>query len=655
MKTLFYTCCLLFINLQINAQDFKFGHVSKQEVLQQAHPLDDDANAAVLFREHKVSYQVIENSGFALTTDIHERIKIYNKEGFERATKEIPIYRDGTTKEKITSLKGYTYNLVDGKLVKEKLSKGGIFEEEVNDHQELTKFTMPAVKEGSVIEIRYRIESPFLLNIDMLPLQYAIPINHLEASVRIPEFLVFKKHINLRSPVLLDVEEKQVNVSKAFGGSRLSYLENIYSINADNIPGLKNEPYVDYLHNYLAYLKWELQYTNLPNSAVENYTATWENVVKNIYNNDGYSKELGRDFFEEDLRKVLVGTTTPEEKLKVVYDLVKQKVKWNEVRGLTAQKGVKTAWKEGAGNVADINLLLTAMLKTAGLRAYPVLLSTRDNGIPTFPTREGFNYVISAVKLPNNNFVLLDATEKNSGPGELPARARNWQGRIIQEDGNSTWLSLMPTYVSEDHKTINYKFDNNLVLKGKSIRSLNGLYAKSFRDDYSKMAAEDFLRKLEEDKGNIIISNVAKENEEQLGNEITETFEFELKNGVEKINDKIYLKPMLFLARGENPFKADHRTIPVFFDYPSLNKKTVNLMLPQGYKVESLPESVVYDFKNGSGTYKFVVTQNGNFLRLESEFSLSKTVYTSTDYPSLKNFFGRMVEKQTEAIVLSKI
>jgi hypothetical protein len=56
------------------------------------------------------------------------------------------------------------------------------------------------------------------------------------------------------------------------------------------------------------------------------------------------------------------------------------------------------AYKDKTGNVAEINLMLTAMLRYAGLNANPVLVSTRSNGIAMFPNRTAFNYVIAAVE-----------------------------------------------------------------------------------------------------------------------------------------------------------------------------------------------------------------------------------------------------------------
>ena len=654
MKIIFTLLVLASFSNQTHAQNFKFGKVSEEEVLEKVHPIDKEANAAVLYREQKTYYEVTSYAGFTLVTDVHERIKIYNKDGFSWATREIMVYKDGTTKEDVEGLKAYTYSLENGKVREEKLDKNGIFEEKVDEHRTKIKLTLPAVTEGSVIEIKYTIRSPFVTDIGTIPLQYSIPINKLEAQVRIPEYLVFKRHLNPKSPLMVPVQEGIKNFGTSLGGEKLEYIENKYDIALENVPALKEESHIDYLQNYAAFVKWELQLTKFPNSMIKTFSTTWEDVVKSIYKDGGFSKELGRSVFEEDLKKVLSGVTDPVQKANVILQFVKNKVKWNGNRGFTSENGVKTAYKSGTGNVGDINLLLIAALNHAGLKASPVLVSTKDNGIPIFPTREGFNYVVSAVELADG-IVLLDATDKNAGFGELPWRARNWQGRLIQEDGNSSWVDLMPKYQSTTQNVLNVQIGENFVLKGKSMSLIDGLSAKAFRDNFLGMSGEKYLESLEKDKGNIIITDVVKENEEKLGQQIKEEFIFELSNGLEVINDKIYLKPLLFLALEENPFKADERQYPVFFDYPAVHKKTANILLPKGYTVEYLPESVIYELNAGAGTYKFITSHNGNFLRIDSELHMTNTVYTPNDYTALKQFFATMVEKQTEAIVLTKI
>jgi len=653
----------------LQAQDYKFGKVSEEEVLEKEHPQYKEANAAILYRKQRVYYEIQKNSGLSLVTEVHERIKIYNKEGFDWANKTISVYQNTSDQEDVGDIKGYTYNIVDGKLVDEKLRRNGIFEEEASKYRLKTKFTMPAVSEGSVIEYKYTIRSPFTTSIDDVPLQFEIPVNRLEAEVKIPEFYGFRMHYNPKSPIIFPIDKTRENFTynytqKTRGGRRvvktdysqesIDYMLDVYNFQRDDIPPLKKEIYVDYLQNYAAYLRWELQYTKFPNSTIENYSRTWEGVAKSIYNDAGLKQEVSKNnFFDKDIDELLSETKDNTSKIAKIFTYVKNKTTWNDFVGFQAENGIKSAYKDGTGNTGDINLLLISMLRYAGFDANPVLVSTKSHGTPIYPTRNGFNYVIAAIE-DQGEVILLDATDKYAAIGELPERAMNWRGRIIREDGSSDWVNLMPKVKSENATMLNMQFDDEMVLKGKSVRNINGLHAKKFRDSYVGVAEKDYVQILEKDKGNIVISDVAISNEKAIGEDIKQTYNFELRDAMEVINGKIYFKPMVFAALNENPFKGEDRSYPIFFDFPSSNSKTINLLIPDGYEVESLPESAIVNLKNGAGVFKFVVALNGKFLRINSSLDMNNMVFTSLDYEGLKNFYGEMVNKHSEAIVLSK-
>lgn len=656
MKKIGILLFLLLFYCNIPAQNFKFGKVSEEEIYEKEHPLEPEANAAVLYRNHTTYYEINKHTGFTLITKVHERIKIYNKDGFKWSNKEINHFRNGSDSEKITRIKGVTYNLENGKIKEEKLGKNGIFEEEVTEYKLKTTLTMPAVTEGSVIEYTYTLRSPFITAIDIIPMQYMIPLNRLETKVSIPEFFGFKKHFNPKSEVQFNVDESSTLKTYQRGSkNELDYKLNMYAVELDNVPALKTEAYVDYLHNYAAYLQWELEYTKFPNSMMKFYSQSWEEVAETIFKEEGYNKELNRtNFFDDYLDEVLKAAYTKEEKIKHIYNFLKEKIKWNEYLGYTSIKGTRSAYKNGEGNVGDVNLTLISMLRYAGINAYPVLVSTRRNGIPIIPTRNGFNYVIAGIELPERT-LLLDGTDLTAAPGDLPKRARNWQGRMIRDDGSSEWVNLMPTYQSENRVTLNLKLQEDLIFQGRTSRIHTGLYAKDYREKYSSMKLDEYMEELHSNKGNIKITNLMRKNIESPGKDVKETYDFELENGLEMINGKIYLKPLLFLALRENPFKAETRTYPIFFDYPSINTEVVNPMIPEGYKFESLPESFVSELNAGEIKFSFFVNQNKNFLRIKSVVDYSNTVYNPQDYHTLKKFYNYILEKQTETVVISKI
>jgi len=671
MKKCILICLLLLVGYSAKAQDYRYGKVSKEEVASSSYSKDSSANAVVLYREQHMSYNFSKDRGFELIEEVFERVKIYNKEGYEWATREINYYVSNRGKESISNLKGETYNLKNGKLTSVKLDKDAIFYEEVSDFREQVKFTMPAIQDGSVIEYHYVRISPFISSVDDIPLQYSIPIEKLDFQIAVPEYYIFNAHFNPRS-----VEKYELSTHKGRGSfyfnnlqrrtkgyvvnhtsnpQKLEFITEIYEIHKDDIPALKSEPYIDYLRNYAGFLKMELSYIKYPNEPIESFTQSWENVAKKIQLHPQFGGQLEKtNYFEDDLKKVLVGKTNAEEKIPAIFEFVKSKVKWNNYISYYTNEGVKGAYKNGVGNAADINLMLTSMLRYAGLDANPVLVSTKSNGVPVYPTRDGFNYVVASVKIGDQN-VLLDATDLNSVPNILPEHAQNWLGRLVRTNGSSELVNLMNTAVSKSINVLKIQFEESLEIKGNFTQIASGYLAKEFRDEHSNRSDDALRKELEKGKGNIEIVDLKLKNKNNPYDDLTEIFNFKLKNGVERINENVYIKPLFFMAQKTNPFKAEKRELPIFFKFPSVKTKTVFLQIPDNYKVESLPESKMFSLNDGQGVYKFIILQSGNFIKVTSELQMNTIVYTPNDYDSLRRFYDEMVTVNSEAIVLTKI
>lgn len=672
MKNHYLLLFILIIGGAMNAQNYKYGKVSLEEVEASEHLTNPEADAAILFRSEEVNYQYSSSKGFELITNVHERIKIYNKDGYNWASKEINLYKSGSDAEEVNGVRGETFYIDNGKLVSQKLTKDGIFYEDSNKFRNKTKLTMPGITDGCVIEYRYTKVSPFLSSIDKISLQYDIPIDKLEVSVGIPEYFVFKRHFNPKSTLEFSVMDSKKSIvhnnSKverktetsdyvtraSFKQSKLEYQENTFSIEQENIPALKKEEYVDYVKNYAASLNLELLYTKFPSGATESYSENWDDVVRKIYRHEDFGKALSStNYFKDDLDQLLSGTAKPEDKMKTIFQYVKKKVKWNNFIGYHTDNGAKDAYKEGSGNIADINLMLTAMLNYAGLDANPVLLSTKDNGIPIYPTRSGFNYVIASVKL-NNETLLLDATNTYNIPGMLPDYARNWLGRLIKEDGSSEWVDLMSKKPSEYRTILSIEIEDNLEINGRTTNIFNGYYAKDYRDKYVNFNSEDYIRELELEKGNIVISDLKSKNITALDKSITESYSFNLNNGIEKIGDNIYLKPLFFLTKESNPFKSDERIYPIYFNYPSVVSNTVYVKIPDAFEVESLPKNEIITINDKGAVFKFLVGASGNYLKIDSELQTNTILYLPEEYDDLKNFYNKVVQKNLETIVLKK-
>lgn len=163
--------------ISINAQDFELGKVSTTELEEKYHPVDTSAAAAILFNKGitRVEYA---STGFSLVTDVETRIKIYKKEGYDWANKAVEHYTGSNVVEKVAFSKAVTYNLVGGKIEKTKLKSDGEFVEKSNKFWSLKKITMPNVKEGSIIEYKYTIRSPYKSSFPEWKFQNSIPVNY---------------------------------------------------------------------------------------------------------------------------------------------------------------------------------------------------------------------------------------------------------------------------------------------------------------------------------------------------------------------------------------------------------------------------------------------------------------------------------------------
>ena len=170
---------VFFIETTVNSQDYKFGKVSKAELEETFYKSDSSASAAYLYRKRRTYFSYDKNEGFQVITEVHNRIKIYNKDGFYKANINIPYYKPASgSDESILGINAYTYNLENGKIVKEKMSKKAIFLEKRSKNTSIKKMTLSSIKEGSILEIKYKRVYPYW-GIRDLVFQFDIPVKKL--------------------------------------------------------------------------------------------------------------------------------------------------------------------------------------------------------------------------------------------------------------------------------------------------------------------------------------------------------------------------------------------------------------------------------------------------------------------------------------------
>lgn len=645
-KKILASIAFILISAQGKTQEVKFGKIAKEELHESQYVNDKSADAAILY-EHRNTYLVSSNGVNELVTDIHKRIKIYTTAGFEYATEKVKLYKNRSSEEGIRKIKAVTYNLENDKIVPTDLKKDGIFKTEASYNYNEVKFTLPNVKVGSVIEFSYKITSPFIWNIDEFRFQHDIPVKRMKAEIRTPKGFRFKQ----TPKGYMNIYPKTYVKNDARIG--MDVVVNEYHVN--NMPAMKAESYVDNIDNYRSGVVFELVSVELP-GYYRSYSQTWGDVAKTIGSSDDYKNELDKKkSFDDTIDSLVAKENGQYERMKLIFEYVKDNLTWNGVDGKYFYNGLKKTLKERKGNAADINLSLVAMLRYAGIEANPVIISTKDNLIPFFPTIDRLNYVLAYAVVDGKEY-FMDATDEFSDLNVLPVKDYNWKGILI-DNRNKVWKQIN---IASPGKSSNlYAINVTLNGDGSSEGSYKSRFSKHsalyFRKNYKNRNVDSYLVDKESSYSDIEIENYEVKNENTHEGTVNESFDFYNDYGADVIGDKLYIKPLAFLGEKENPFKSEKREYPIDFGYPFKDLYMVNIKVPQEFKVDYIPEPIMISLPEGLGSFKYTARKLKSQVSFSITLEINNAIISALVFPYLKEFYKQIIAKESEQLILSKI
>jgi hypothetical protein len=635
----------------------KFGKIEMSELQMATYTKDTSASAVVLCDYGKSYFKYTENDGFQVYFDRQVRIKILKKSGYDRANVEIPFFRiSNSSEEEVLNLKGFTYNLEGKEIIKEKLTKEGVFEEKVSDNWVIKKFTMPNVKEGSVIEFSYTIKSDFLFTFREWQFQKTIPVVWSEYRATIPEYFDYKKLSQGYESFSTEVKSVNERFSRFNGDPNpLTPIATSYRWVAKDVPALREEPYMTTVNDYVTKIEFEIANVKMPGQMVKPINNTWQALTESLLKDESFGQQLKKTGFAKDeLAAISAKYTNPLEQTIAVYDLVRRQVKWNDVKQKYAYNNLKKTYDTHTGNSADINLMLIAFLREVGIDANPVILSTRDHGrvLQSYALITKFNYVVAHVKI-NENELLLDATDLTVKPGMLPARCLNGEGWLVSEK-NPHWVTLQASEKLAHVFVAKLNVMPDGELKGSVDVSDGGYSALAMRKKIFSEGKDKYIESVKKDHPDWQITKLNFTDVEDLSKALNTKYEVTIADHAQVAGDVIYLKPMLSEGKSNNPFKLENRQFPVDFAYSMDETYACSFIIPEGYKIEEMPKATIVDLPEKSGRFSYMVAVNGNTVQISSRISLKKPVYYAEEYPFLKEFFNQIVTKHAEQIVIKK-
>lgn len=649
--SLILMCFISFIQYTV-AQNYthEFGKFSNEEFELQRYAKDTSAEAVVIYNIGKSYFNQTEN-GFEIIFERRMKIKIFSKAGLKWAQMSIPYYEDNTNSEKISELKGNTYNLENSGVKISALDPKSTFTEKENENWHYKKFAMPDVKEGSIIELSYKINSPYLFNFRNWEFQKSIPVIYSEYTTKMIPF--YEYQYILQGTNKFDDFKSSIDIGVTKQFNNMEYKDMVYFFVMKDLPAFRDESYITSAQDYIVKLNFQLSVVHRLNGTTEEIMSTWPKLSKELTDSEKFGRylKLCKKEGQKITDSMQLASKTTNEKIKIIEHYVKSNFNWNGYSDKYASKSVKEFLKSKTGNCADINLFLAGMLNAAGIEAFPVISSTRSHGkiVLDYPFHHFFNYLLVLTKIDSAS-LLLDATEPLSNFTEIPTRCLNDKGLIIQKD-KVEWVSLKSNAVSNivyfNHIQLNPGNDSinqNCRLVTSGYEAIN--YRNKFSSSYKKLKDDLF-------SNNSIPGDTV--HAVDL-NQIEKPFEmdFNKKTPVESIEDKIIISPFYNFIYTENPLKQPARNYPVDFIYKKSNKFQVTILIPNGYKLLTKPENIRIN-NNLVNIIYMTDIQNNDTIKIIGVYEFKKDEYGTSEYIDLKGYFNTIVDKFNEKIVLVKV
>jgi len=628
----------------------KFGDIDKADLQMKECEYDKDAETYKLLDYGNVQYQIM-NDNFNIMTERRTRIKILKDKGLDDANIKIDFYSSGDY-ERLLEISGITYNLDNtGNVVKTKLDKSSIFIKKLNNRYSQLSFSMPDVKVGSVIEFKYKDVKVTLAGLDSWKFQDDIPTRLSMYKIIIPG--VFRFATQLYTYQNVEQNSKNINDVLVYHRGVLSdhSEEKTYVIN--NVPALRDEPFMGAEKDYLQRIVFQLGRIVYPDGEIEDVMSTWPKITKQLLEEDDFGLQMKKNLpHTSSLDDSLKNVQGDYNKMVLIYDYVHRNMNWNGVESIYSDNGVKSAWDKKSGTNAELNFILIGLLRDAGIKAFPLLVSTKDNGTVNtiYPFLSQFNNSMTCVLIGDNRYI-LNAADKYNPAYLIPYDVLDNQGFIVDNEYGG-WITLSNKKDTwKNLVSISADITPGALMEGKATVYSYG-YSKNPRVkewEEDKSSFEDYFTKA---FTAIKVKNIEVKNEDVDTLPLEQKLDFSLP--LNSSGEYKYFTLNLFQGLEKNPFIADKRATDIEFNYPKSYTVIGKINIPDGYEFDELPKNIKMIMPDTSIIMQRLVQPEDGSISFRITLDFERPYYTAANYPAFHEFYKQLFNALNEQIVIKK-
>jgi hypothetical protein len=633
----------------------QFQKPSDEELKMTADPQYPDAAAVILNYEEKTDDTAHFTSHYA-------RIKILRDSARELATVSMGYFRGV---QEIASIQGRTIH-PDGSITELNAKPSDLLQAKQGDAEiHEVVFNLPAVETGSILEYYYQVRLPE--HTCMSPdweIQKLYPVRKAHYTFT-PCTGILDSTPGVSNTVLTDYHGNSLSDLLWYpilppGKTLQPTAAHRFDLTLDNIPPLPHEAWMPPIESQRYQVRFYMAYSADGSDYWPKEGRFWLTDVNRFADPSGAIKSAVAG---------IVSSSDPDvDKAKKLYAAIqaldntnfsRQKGKAElQAEGFHPAKRAEDTWNQKSGSSHDIALLYLAMLRAAGLTAYPMIVADRQHRVFN-PNYLNFNQLSGLVIVLDSGGkeMVLDPGEKMCPFGVVSWRHSGSGGIRQTASGTGSGITpLLPYSANTLTRRASLTVNPDGSITGKLSFAFTGQQALAWRQEALRVDENALKHRFNEWLSTQVPAGTRAQLEgfSNLDNIAADlTAEATITGTPGSVTGKRILLPAAFFTNAETrTFVAEaNRQMPVDMNYAAQVKDGVLYHLPAGYTVEAAPPAANIPWPNHA-VYLLKPAQSENGLNIGTALTRAFTILDPGEYSQLRDFYQKVATASQQQVVL---
>ena len=316
----------------------------------------------------------------------------------------------------------------------------------------------------------------------------------------------------------------------------------------------------------------------------------------------------------------------------------------------------ETVDRVGYGDCKALSNYMKALLNAASIRSeYTVAGAASSRGItmPDFPTINQLNHVILCVPM-RKDTIWLECTSQTAPFGYMSTFTAGKKALVINSSGGRiTKIPLLTATESSQCRQADVQINADGSLQAKIETSYKGY-------QYDNISHLLLASKKEQEKAiyedvpvtGLVISDFSYIDKKDIIPQAVEKITLSSQVFATKSGKRLFIPVNIFNQLKSIPARVDKRMMPLYLGTAYLDKDSVRIQLPNGFKAETIPQGK--RFSTEFGDYSTSVRLENNTLFFVRIFKANRGIWTKEKYAGFVDFYTFIFNADKAKIVLKE-